>query len=373
MPVYDLTVKDAHEFFANGILVHNSQGGCYTAGVLMAKAPDGTLYVEDCVHGQWEPNERNDRIIATAKQDRLRYGPRHEPTIYIESERGSTGLESFQRLAARLIGHRVKEDRPTGSKDVRAEPWSDQLAALNVVICDGGQQEGTGKATWDVDGYIQEHLLFKVDAAVKRLGAFKDQVDASSMCCNLLSNMTSIPEVRVLRFRTGDKIKHPRLVVCPRHLLHALEADVRAVLIQFADPFTEPVPVTIEEVPIQNLLDRTIVQFADIDPANHQETWEQPIPPYNRPAAELIMTRDHGKAIWRFLTKDRGAAPDLYVLVEETGNRSDAVAKAIVDVGRIPRSAIYYADPDNVEGQEKQPPQNSHVFEVMKSARGAVI
>lgn len=29
-PVYDLTIEDAHEFFANGVLVHNSiDGGRY--------------------------------------------------------------------------------------------------------------------------------------------------------------------------------------------------------------------------------------------------------------------------------------------------------------------------------------------------------
>lgn len=342
-------------------------GGCATAMTLMAKAPDGTLYVEHCEHGHWEPNERNDRIVAVAKQDRLRYGPRYEPTIVIEAERGSTGLESYQRIAARLAGHRVKEDRPTGSKDSRAEPWADQCAAGNVVICDND-----GNPNWDVEAYIQEHLLFRPEPGA-RLGSFKDRVDSSSGACNWLANITPIAEVRVLRFRSGDKVKHPRVIVCPRHLLCSIEADIRAVLIQIADPFIETVPITAEDVPLTNLQEQMLVQFADIIPANYQETWDQPIAPYDRPAAELVMTREHGKQLWRFLTKNRTPPPELYVLVEESGNRSDAIAKAITDVLRIPRSAIHYADPDNSEGKEKEKPHNEHVYDVMKAARGAVM
>jgi len=371
VPVYDLQVDGDHEFFANGILVHNTnEGGCYTAGVLMAKDKDGTLYVEDCVHGQWEPNERNDRIIATAKKDRLRYGPKWEPTIVVEMERGSTGLESFQRLAARLVGYKIKEDRPTGSKDVRAEPWADQLAAGNVVICDNG-----GEPLWDIANYVTEHEQFKPDSKVKRLGKYKDQVDASSMACNWLANKSAEPaEARVIRFRTTDrnKPKHPRVVVSSYASLPNIDADQKTMLTVIHDPFTEK-PEEARFLPsIPNLIDTHFSAFADLNPSDYQDAWEQPVEPYGKPPAELVIAREHGKAIWKALLKPQ-PTPELFIFVSPNGNRADAIAKAFMDVLRIPRDGLHYADSDNEEGKHKQPPANQHVYDVMRIARGAIL
>ena len=375
--MYDLTVKDASEFFANGILVHNSDGGCYTAGVLMAKDKDGTFYVEDCVHGQWEPNERNTRIVATAKRDRARYGPIHEPLIIVERERGSTGLEAFHRLAAQLAGHRVREDAPTGSKDVRAEPWSDQLAAMNVVICDGGQSDGTGTATWDVDNYVQEHLMFKRDAMVKRLGSFKDQVDASSMAFVALTEMQPVGELRVLSFDTSAKIKHPRLVVCDREHLPTILAEQRTMLLEFRQP--SPVQEETTALPphaLTALVDSLTLTFADINTADYQEQWNSPVEPYGKLPADLVMTRDHGKKMWAWLLKKREPAPEVYFLVDDGTRVAESVAKGIADVLRIPRSTIYFAvaggDADTVVSGESPAP-NGYVYDMVRAARGAVL
>ncbi len=345
-------------------------GGCYTAGVLLSRSPEDTLYVEDVVHGQWEPNERNDRIVATAKQDRLRYGPRHEPIVYVEAEGGSTGKESFQRLAGRLAGYRVREDRPTGSKDTRAEPWADQLAAGNVVICDNG-----GNPTWDVDGYIQEHLLFQRDAQVKRLGKYKDQVDASSGACNLIAHIKPVGEMKILRFSGTDRAKHPRMVVCPRNLLASLEGDEKAVIVQIADPYTEPDLISVDEPALTCVLDKTVIQFADLDPADWQDRWHSPVPPFDRLAAELVMTKeDHGRALWRFLTKQRPVTPGLYVFVDPDGRRAESVAKAVSDVLRYPRkAAVHFADPDTTDGRVESAAPNKHVYEVVKASRGLLV
>lgn len=347
-----------------------NEGGCYTAGVLMAKDKDGTLYVEDCVHGQWEPNERNDRIIATAKKDRLRYGPKWEPTIVVEMERGSTGLESFQRLAARLVGYKIKEDRPTGSKDVRAEPWADQLAAGNVVICDNG-----GEPLWDIANYVTEHEQFKPDSKVKRLGKYKDQVDASSMACNWLANKSAEPaEARVIRFRTTDrnKPKHPRVVVSSYASLPNIDADQKTMLTVIHDPFTEK-PEEARFLPsIPNLIDTHFSAFADLNPSDYQDAWEQPVEPYGKPPAELVIAREHGKAIWKALLKPQ-PTPELFIFVSPNGNCADAIAKAFMDVLRIPRDGLHYADSDNEEGKHKQPPINQHVYDVMRIARGAIL
>ena len=37
------------------------------------------------------------------------------------------------------------------------------------------------------------------------------------------------------------------------------------------------------------LLASVELAFADIDPAAHQETWQMPVAPYNRPAEELVL------------------------------------------------------------------------------------
>ncbi len=147
--------------------------GCYSVGVLMAKDAEGSYYVEDVVRGQWEPYQRNQKILATAHRDRLKYA-RNEPIIYVETEGGSTGIDANRKLASDLAGFVIKFDKPTGSKDVRAEPWSAQLAAGNVYIVDDGH------ATWDINAYISEHQHFRPEPG-KRLGRWKDQVDASCL------------------------------------------------------------------------------------------------------------------------------------------------------------------------------------------------
>jgi hypothetical protein len=112
-------------------------GGCYTAGTLLALSADGNWYVENVVHGQWEPETRDEKIRAAALRDRNRYGPRNEPVIWIEHEPGSSGVDAYKHAVRKLAGFRVCPDRPTGAKEVRAEPWASQCAAKNVYLVEG--------------------------------------------------------------------------------------------------------------------------------------------------------------------------------------------------------------------------------------------
>ena len=102
-------------------------GGCYTAGTLLAFA-DGNWYIEHVVHGRWEPDTRDDQILAAALRDRQRDGPHHEPVIYIEQEPGSSGVDAVKHIVRKLNGFCAYGDRPTGPKEVRAEPWASQCA-----------------------------------------------------------------------------------------------------------------------------------------------------------------------------------------------------------------------------------------------------
>lgn len=230
-----------------------SEGGAATAGVLMARTPDGRLFVEDVVWGQWEPHERNEIIVATAKRDRLKYGPKNDPTIVIEAERGSTGMESFQHLARRLMGYRIREAKTSANKDARAEPWADQLAAMNVWFV------VNERMTWDFDAYVQEHVLFRPDLTSKRMGGFKDRVDASSHALAWLSSHISMAgAARVLAFRKSPDI-HKRqllkLVACPPEMLDGLHIeDHPTILIRFVEPelsSTNPVPETDSREPVE--------------------------------------------------------------------------------------------------------------------------
>ena len=347
-----------------------ADAGCYTAMVLLAKDTDNKLYVEHVIHGQWEPNERNDRIISAALKFRSRYGPNHDPLIVVEAERGSTGLESFQGIARRLMGFRVKEDQPTGSKDTRAEPWADQLAAKNVWLVEDG--------TWDVAGYIQEHVLFRPDPQVKRLGKFKDQVDASAGALKMLIGKSVGPALQVINLGSG-KGKGLRLFVCSEEELPRLVIEDRVLLVSVNDlprvpPDSEAFrvegerridgasPSSGEGPPFAHLLGRLDLFFGDVDPAEHQDDWNESLP---------IMTRDHGKALWAFLLKKRDPAPQVIVFCDQGDRRAYALACGVADSLRLPRSFIHRsADPDSLCND---PPANQHAYAMIKASRSLVI
>lgn len=138
-------------------------GGAFTAGVLMHKMEDNSVVIADVVRGQWSFGKRNRIIKQTAEIDgRNIY-------IWMEQEPGSGGKESIEISIQGLIGWRVKADRVTGSKEVRAEPYADQVEIGNVKLL---------KAFWN-RSFIDEHESFPT-------GRFKDQVDAAAGAFNKL-------------------------------------------------------------------------------------------------------------------------------------------------------------------------------------------
>lgn len=406
-----------------------ANGGCATAMTLMAKDDAGRRYVEHCAWGQWEPNERNDRIVAQARRDLDRYGPRNAPVYVIEAERGSTGLESYQAIARRVLtlGVRCREDQPTGSKDTRAEPWADQLAALNVWLVEDG--------TWDVSAYVEEHLLFKPGPG-KRLGGFKDRVDSSSGADRWLTNLERpTGQFRILRSKGQVG---PRLVVCSHEALLSVHAQQLAILIRFTDPEPyntfqteeaepgrgdaerevghagaavighgvsrldpspsandtnagsagcsvagDPPPGALglpHESPagprphgLENLLEELVITCADLAPAEVQDSWDVVVPDYGRPAAELVLSREQGRKLWGVLTRRRPRQPELLVFVDSGDRRAFSAALAVCDVLRLPRSAVYLpAEPDRVVG-DKEAAGNPHIYDQVKACRSLVL
>lgn len=143
-----------------------ASGGDYTAGVLMAKDPDGTYWIEHIVRGQWSAHERNTIIKQTAEADRDRY-PTAPPSIWIEEEPGSGGKESADISRRDLAGFSVRTERPTGSKEVRADPFSAQCEGENVRIVNSPDRP------WDIEAFFHELEQFPN-------GRHDDQVDAAS-------------------------------------------------------------------------------------------------------------------------------------------------------------------------------------------------
>jgi len=202
VPVYDLTVKDLPEFYADGILVHNSPiprggamfhpdkievgvpthivrkvrywdkagtggGGAFTVGALMGLDKDGRFWILDIVRGQWDSGRRERIIREVAGKDGKGI------VIYIEQEPGSGGKQSAEGSIRGLAGYRVRSDKvgkSDGDKEARADAFSSQVNIGNVSMA---------LAFWN-DDLIKELRFFP-------RSRYKDQVDACSGAFNCLA------------------------------------------------------------------------------------------------------------------------------------------------------------------------------------------
>ena len=131
--------------------------GDYTAGVLMGRTQNNDFWVLDVIRGRWNSSEREAVIRATAEQDG------EHVLVGLERERGSGGLDSRNMTIRNLAGFSVKTAPITGTKEQRADPFSTQVNAGNV-LCQ--------VASWNKD-YLEELQYFP-------FGTHDDQVDASA-------------------------------------------------------------------------------------------------------------------------------------------------------------------------------------------------
>jgi predicted phage terminase large subunit-like protein len=168
--------KQRWEFVRYWDLAATQAGGDFTAGVLMAKEKyTKTFYVLDCVLGQWSTDNRNRVMMETAARDRVMYGEIGPIRIFFEQEPGSAGKDVAKHIVRMMAGFSVKAIKTTGSKEVRAEPYSAQLEAGSIYII--------RNANW-VEGFIDEHCIFPN-------GRHDDQVDAASGAFNQLAKGAS--------------------------------------------------------------------------------------------------------------------------------------------------------------------------------------
>lgn len=132
-------------------------GGAYTVGLLLGIDRRGSYWVLDVIRRQLDSAQREELIEDTAKED----GKGVE--VGVEQEPGSGGKESAQGTAKRLKGYIVHIVRPSGSKEMRAEPVSSQVNAENFYMAIAG---------WNKD--------FKEELQYFPKSEYMDQVDALS-------------------------------------------------------------------------------------------------------------------------------------------------------------------------------------------------
>lgn len=136
--------------------------GKRTAGVLVGDAGPGhspRYYVLDVVKFQEADQTREATIRRTAMKDG------QDVDIVVEQEPGSGGKDSARYSIRGLAGFRVRADKVTGEKMLRAQPLADQVAIGNVAVIEG--------SPWTKE-FVEEMRVYGPTAK------FKDQVDAAA-------------------------------------------------------------------------------------------------------------------------------------------------------------------------------------------------
>lgn len=128
----------------------------WTVGLRLAEA-DGDYYVEDVVRLRGTPGQVEQRIRATTEADG------RQVAVVLEQEPGASGKSMVDYYVRALAGYSVRGWRPSGSKEVRADPVASQAEAGHVKLVE---------APWNKT-LVDEAELFP-------LGGHDDQVDALS-------------------------------------------------------------------------------------------------------------------------------------------------------------------------------------------------
>lgn len=139
--------------------------GDYAAGGVMSMTQDGLVYMENVARRQCTPGERDEMMVAVMKAD-LETG-RPVQAIWHQQDPGSAGLDSAQATNRMLVKAgftaKVRFETVSGTKEVRADPWSSALQGGMVRLV---------RAGWN-HAFIDEHVAFPK-------GQFDDQVDMAS-------------------------------------------------------------------------------------------------------------------------------------------------------------------------------------------------
>jgi len=146
--------------------------GAYTAIVLLHKMRDGRFVIERVRRGHWGALDREKVLKQCIELDYQNMGRAyaHDYQIVIEVEPGSGGKESAETTIRNLAGYNVIGYRPTGPKEVRAEPFAAQVQGGNVWLAAG---------PW--------HGFFLEEVESFPNGVTSDCIDAAAMAFNQMT------------------------------------------------------------------------------------------------------------------------------------------------------------------------------------------
>jgi predicted phage terminase large subunit-like protein len=99
-------------------LAASERKGDYTVGFLLGLDKENNVYVMDCVRGQYDSHNRDKTIVQTAQLDGK------EVPIIIPQDPGQAGLSQKKYFMRLLAGFAVLSKPVSGSKEVRAAPFS---------------------------------------------------------------------------------------------------------------------------------------------------------------------------------------------------------------------------------------------------------
>lgn len=336
-----------------------SSSACRTVGTVVHEK-DGEYFIGPVWVGQWEPYERDARILTAAQYGRDRWGPNNEPTTVIEEE-PAAGKDLCRAIIRKLAGYKAAADKVRKSKVDRADAYASQCAAGAIHLIDDG--------SWDIVGWLKEHATFPN-------GAYLDQVDSAGGGVNWLAKMRGnrpVGRFRVLETREAKKKDHLRFLFGTEDQLHESIIDQRALLAVIRDPNSGV--ITVQPATVPNLLGTVELEFVAQDPAMLQERWTTPMAEHGGILPELaVMRPEHGKKLWAQVLKQRQPPAEVVLVVDDDdGRRAKSAAYAACDALNLVRAEAVFdlADPEWIAKAEPAPCE--HVYRQTKASRNAVV
>lgn len=150
----------------------------YTAGVLMGKRRGGGYVVLDVINRRMSASDVRACIQSTAITDQLRFKPLR---IRLNQDPGQAGKDQAEQYLKLLTGHAVSIVRESGSKLVRAEPFSAQWQGLS------GTSHGNVSL---LPGEWNAEYLSQLEAFPD--SKYKDMVDASATAFSELESHAGV-------------------------------------------------------------------------------------------------------------------------------------------------------------------------------------
>lgn len=202
---------------------------------------------------------------------------------------------------------------------------------------------------------------------VKRLGRSPDTGDA--VVLGWWSNVIGSGKPRDLRvISTGGSVKQngPRILAGSFADLLTVSAQQRTLLVVVRDPGEEP---SLPEHGFSVLIGSAVVSFADLDPAELQDRWLEPMPPWNETLDKLVATREHAKKVWGLLTRRRDPQAEIWCFADSTdGRRAVSAAVSVAETLGRKRGEVDVLRTDMELGN-----LNRHVVETIRAGRALVV